>query len=240
MYYPVFIVIGILFCIWFLLPFFTKRILNPGNITGISFSVLMILCGLLKNTVLIYFLLFCLSCALFFTIRIFSVIGRRPTDCCTVIVLGCRVYGTKASLMLEERLQAAISYLRRHPDCNVIVSGGKGDDEAISEAACMHAYLLDHGIPKERIFIEDCSTTTLENLSFSYDIIKKQGLDQRLALVSNEFHLYRSLWIAKKLGLSAGCIPARTAWWLFPTYFVREMLAIINEDLGLMHRTPKS
>ena len=105
MYYPVFIVIGILFCIWFLLPFFTKRILNPGNITGISFSVLMILCGILKNTVLIYFLLFCLLCALFFTMRIFSVMCKRPTASCTVIVLGCRVYGTKASLMLEERFK---------------------------------------------------------------------------------------------------------------------------------------
>ena len=145
--------------------FFHKTHSQSRNITGISFSVLMILWHP-KNTVLMCFLLLCLLYALFFTVRIFSVMCKRPTDSCTVIVLGCRVYGTKASLMLDERLQAAISYLRKHPDCNVIVSGGKGDDEAISEAACMHAYLLDYGIPKEHIFIEDCSTTTQENLFF--------------------------------------------------------------------------
>ena len=86
--------------------------------------------------------------------------------------------------------------------------------------------------------MEDRSRSTQENLLFASAIIKKQGLDPHLALVSNEFHLYRSLCIAKKLGFSAYGIPAKTAWWLFPTYFTREILAIVNEDLGLLR--PKS
>ena len=170
--------------------------------------------------------------------RILSAIKAHPRQACTLIVLGCKVYGTKASLLLEERMDAAIAYLRANPDSKCIVSGGKGDDEGISEAACMQQYLICHGIPKSRIFMEDRSRTTQENLLFSSAIIKKQGLDPHLALVSNEFHLYRSLCIAKKLGFSAYGIPAKTAWWLFPTYFTREILAIVNEDLGLLR--PKS
>ncbi len=250
--------IGILFCIWFLMPFFTKRILNPGNVTGLIFSVLLILYGIFPRQIrqgiaralaqpgilrllcILILALLALACLLVLinACRILSAIKAHPQQPCTVIVLGCKVYGTKASLMLEERLDAAIAYLRMNPDSKCIVSGGKGDDEGISEAACMQQYLISHGIPQSRIFMEDQSRTTQENLLFSSAIIKKQGLDPHLALVSNEFHLYRSLCIAKKLGFTACGIPARTAWWLFPTYFVREILAIVNEDLGLLR--PKS
>lgn len=188
----------------------------------------------------LFLALLALTCLLFLinACRILSAIKAHPRQACTLIVLGCKVYGTKASLMLEERMDAAIAYLRANPDSKCIVSGGKGDDEGISEAACMQQYLICHGIPKSRIFMEDRSRTTQENLLFSSAIIKKQGLDPHLALVSNEFHLYRSLCIAKKLGFSAYGIPAKTAWWLFPTYFTREILAIVNEDLGLLR--PKS
>lgn len=250
--------IGTLFCIWFLMPFFTKRILNPGNMTGLIFSILLMIYGIFPRQIrqgiatalaqpgilrllcILILALLALACLLVLinACRILSAIKAHSQQPCTLIVLGCKVYGTKASLMLEERLDAAIAYLRATPDSKCIVSGGKGDDEGISEAACMQQYLIGHGIPESRIFMEDQSRTTQENLLFSSVIIKKQGLDPHLALVSNEFHLYRSLCIAKKLGFTAYGIPAKTAWWLFPTYFVRETLAIVNEDLGLLR--PKS
>ena len=63
------------------------------------------------------------------------------------------------------------------------------------------------------------------------DIIRREKLCPKLALVSNEFHIYRAMSIARKLGFDAYCLPAKTAWWLFPTYFVREVLAIVSEDL---------
>ena len=253
-----FLLSGFCLCILFLLPFFTRRILNPGNVTGICLSILLIIYRIFSRQIrqgiravlaqpgfprllcALFLALLVLACLLFLinACRILSAIKAHPRQSCTLIVLGCRVYGTKASLMLEERLDAAIAYLRANPDSKCIVSGGKGDDEGISEAACMQQYLLCHGIPKSRIFMEDRSRTTQENLLFSSAIIKKQGLDPHLALVSNEFHLYRSLCIAKKLGFSAYGIPAKTVWWLFPTYFVREILAIVNEDLELLR--PKS
>lgn len=165
------------------------------------------------------------------SLRILGAIAKKASPPCTLVVLGCKVYGTKASLMLEERLQAAYKFLQQHPEVPCVVSGGKGDDEDISEAECMYQYLADAGISEERIFLEANSTNTGENIIFSMEVIKREHLCPRLALVSNEFHIYRATKIARRLGYTAQGIPARTAWWLFPTYFVRELLCIANEWL---------
>lgn len=244
-------ILGILLGLWFLAPFFTKRILNIGNLLGIIISLCILIYGLFHTEVhhiatmlwnhagwtrglcivLLLFLTLGVGIFLCNSIRIVLALGRRPNQPCTVIILGCKVYGTKASLMLTERLDAAASYLKEHPEADCIVSGGKGADEDISEAACMYRYLLEHAVPIHRIYLEDTSTTTRENLLFSSEIIKRQRLDSHLAIVSNEFHIYRAMSIARKLGFDAYCLPAKTAWWLFPTYFVREVLAIVSEDL---------
>lgn len=250
--------IGILFCIWFLMPFFTKRILNPGNVTGLIFSVLLTIYGIFPKAdpaghdrgaraarifspalrpfsrpACSY-----LPSVSYQACRILSAIKAHPRQACTLIVLGCKVYGTKASLMLEERMDAAIAYLRANPDSKCIVSGGKGDDEGISEAACMQQYLICHGIPKSRIFMEDRSRTTQENLLFSSAIIKKQGSIHISPLSQMNFIFTAVSALPKNSAFSAYGIPAKTAWWLFPTYFTREILAIVNEDLGLLR--PKS
>ena len=103
----------------------------------------------------------------------------RDTDT-TVVVLGCKVKNGAPSLMLGRRLNAAFEYLSAEPDVKVIVSGGKGDDESISEAQCMRDYLVDRGISPERIYMEDKSTDTDENLRFSQDIIRHDS-DRRLS-----------------------------------------------------------
>ena len=163
--------------------------------------------------------------------RIFRASSKKATPPCTLVVLGCKVYGTRASLMLEERLDAACKFMHRHPDVCCVVSGGKGKDEDISEAECMYQYLVNAGILEQRIYLESKSKNTGENITFSMELIRREGLCPRLALVSNEFHIYRATKIAKHLGFSAQGVPARTAWWLFPTYFVRELLCIANEWL---------
>ena len=134
--------IGILFCIWFLMPFFTKRILNPGNVTGLIFSVLLMIYGIFPRQIrqgmtvalaqpgfsrllcALFLALLALTCLLFLinACRILSAIKAHPRQSCTLIVLGCKVYGTKASLMLEERMDAAIAYLRANPDSKCISS----------------------------------------------------------------------------------------------------------------------
>lgn len=145
----------------------------------------------------------------------------------TVVVLGCKVKNGAPSLMLGRRLNAAYEYLTEEPDVKVIVSGGKGDDEIISEAQCMRDYLVDRGIAPERIYMEDKSTDTDENLRFSQDIIRREGLPEHITIVTDGFHQLRSDMKAEKLGMRAYNISAHTPWWLVPTYWVREWFGIL-------------
>lgn len=239
--------------LWFLAPFFTKRILNAGNALGILCSLLLFFAGIfyprllfgirlfVKTTYGTYLLAaaFCLFLALLVYTLVCALLmlhaqKKSPAGDCTLIVLGCKVYGTRASLMLQERIDAAFLFLESHPQSVCIASGGKGEDEAISEAECIRNALLSFGISPSRIFTDDISENTRQNIEQSKKIIKKQGLPTTTAIVSNEFHIYRALNIAKRNGLTAFAVPARTAWWLFPTYFVRELLCILNDRIRLI------
>lgn len=255
-FYSLLLALSLLLLLWFLLPIFTKRIINAGNATGISVSLLLILYTLFHNYVnntialglvagsttkralLIFFLLAALAILYFFlnAIRIFSAMHDKPHDNdALLLILGCRVYGERASRMLEERLTTAATYMQTHSAARCIVSGGKGDDEDIAEATCMQRWLIAHGIERSRILVEDTSCTTCENIRFSFSVIKKEGLaSMPLTLVSNDFHLYRARRIARSEGCHATCLAAHTPWWLFATYFLRETLAIVQEDLRFL------
>ena len=79
-----------------------------------------------------------------------------------IIVLGAGVNGTKLSLSLRDRLVGAYDYMTANPDTIAIVSGGQGEGELISEAMCMHNWLINRGIDPNRIIMEDKATCTLE------------------------------------------------------------------------------
>ena len=144
----------------------------------------------------------------------------------TVVVLGCKVKNGAPSLMLKRRLDAAYGYLSENPEVRVVVSGGQGADESISEAMCMRDYLVSRGIASERIYMEDKSATTDENLRFSQELIAREGLPEHITIVTDGFHQLRSDMKARKLGMEAYNISAHTPWWLAPTYWVREWFGI--------------
>ena len=141
-----------------------------------------------------------------------------------LIVLGCQVNGTVPSRMLRQRLEAALDYLNTHPDSVAILSGGKGPGEAITEAECMRIWLSEAGIAPHRLILEDRSTSTMENLRFSLELMDDGAA---AAIVSNEFHLYRAGQMAQKLGINASLIPADTEYPILrATYFLREIFAV--------------
>ena len=119
----------------------------------------------------------------------------------TMIILGCMVYEWGPSILLQDRLNTALDYLEDHPDTTVIVSGGQGADEHISEAQAMHDYLVEHGFPSEQILLEDQSTNTYENLLFSNSVIAGHGIDvtDDIVVVSNDFHLARVRMLFKRV-----------------------------------------
>ncbi len=110
-----------------------------------------------------------------------------------MIILGCQVKPWGPSILLKDRLNKALDYLEEHPEMTVVVSGGQGPDEHISEAQAMYDYLVAHGFAQERILFEDRSTNTRQNLDYSLAILEENGFDisDEIIVVSNGFHLSR-------------------------------------------------
>ncbi len=93
----------------------------------------------------------------------------------------------------------------------------------------MYAYLVERGIDEERIYIEDQSTDTVENIQYSMKIIEENNLNDNAAIVTSDYHVYRSLVYAEREGLNAVGIPAATQWWIYPVSVVREMYGILEQ-----------
>jgi len=147
-----------------------------------------------------------------------------PKNADYLIVLGARVKGIVPSLAFASRINAAAEYLKKNKETIVIASGGKGPGEDISEAESIRRELVDQGISEARIILEDQSTDTYENINFSKRLIPN---DERLGLVvTNNFHLYRAVSIARDKGLVVQGLPAETPWIAVPKSYSREYLAI--------------
>lgn len=159
----------------------------------------------------------------------------KDVDADYVIILGAKVNGTKPSNVLQNRIETAAKYLKEHPKAKAIVSGGKGSDEGISEAEAMELGLVSLGIAKDRILKEDKSTNTKENFTFSKVILKEQGVDlsnAQFVVVTTKFHLFRSVRIARKLGFEKiEGVGSTQLWYLIPTNYVREFLAVVKDFL---------
>ena len=147
-----------------------------------------------------------------------------PEGCDYIIVLGAGVNGKTPSLSLVNRLDAALIYLEDNPETVVIVSGGQGPGENITEARAMGIWLEARGISPERIIQEPNAASTRENLAFSFDIIRIGGdTPDNVAVVSSEYHLYRAKLLAETLGVSVSGIAGETSLPVLKlNYFIRE------------------
>lgn len=145
----------------------------------------------------------------------------------TVIVLGARIHGDRPSRMLRERLDVAVDYLEQNPEATCIVSGGQGSDEQYTEAHVMKAYLCAQGIAAERIYEEGRSTDTHQNIDYSLAIIREEGLSERVAIATQEFHQYRAATLARRAGLTdVSAVTTPSPFYLLLCYWVRECAAI--------------
>ena len=203
-----------------LMGFLTGR---AGHIGGGVWSLIRIVCPLLVVAVLAFFA--GMTCFIFGYDK-----PQGEEDLDVLVVLGADVRGTSPSPSLERRLEAACAYAKEHPKTLLILSGGKGEDEEISEAECMQQYLIAHGIPAESLFLEDKSTSTHENLLFS-DQLTGCG-KKKTGIVSNSFHVHRATLLARKLGYKeVVALPAKTSRIMLPHWLVRESLAMVKEKM---------
>lgn len=163
------------------------------------------------------------------TIIYYSSREAKP-DADYMVVLGAQVRGTIITKSLKKRLDTAAAYLEDSPKTTVIVSGGKGTGEDISEAEAMKRYLIAKGIEETRIITEDQSTNTVENIRYSRKLMK--GNNPTVAIVTNGFHIFRSVSIAKKQGLSeAQGLAAPSDKILIINYYVREAVGVLKDFL---------
>ncbi|MBU8878780.1 YdcF family protein [Bacillus sp. FJAT-29790] len=150
-----------------------------------------------------------------------------PSDIPYLIVLGAKVNGEEMSLSLLYRARKALEYLEENPDTVVIVTGGQGKGEDITEAEALKRFFLENGMNENRILKEDLSTSTYENLTFTKDLYE---IDQAV-IVSNDFHLYRSIKLAQKVGIKGYPLAAETPRVVKTSLFIREYAAILKMKL---------
>ena len=182
-----------------LMPLLGRVFPQFARVTTIVFTVLL-LCGLALFSFTEYHI-------------IQASFGTPDAEAEYLVVLGAKVRDDGPSVSLWDRINAAADYLKAHEDTIAIVSGGQGEDEPITEAQCMHDELVKLGIDESRIWMEDKATSTDENMRFSLDLIEeKTGTrPKKLAILSSEYHLYRSSLMAKKLGIEFVGVPAKTS-----------------------------
>ena len=195
-------------------------------------------CMFMMNTYYgIYAYLICLLigvCLAFIRIR-----GYTPSyDKGYIVILGCAIRddGTLYPL-IRGRVDRAISFAEEQtaaggPEPVFIPSGGKGDDEPVSEAEAMADYLISKGIPEDRVFPETRSVNTKQNMLFSHEIAERECPGTMGAFSTTNYHVFRSGVIAASQGLSLDGMGARTKWYFSPNALIREFIGLLVDDIG--------
>ena len=220
--------VGGLLCVWLIFVFGTrnkykslkeklkKNIFGKIVLYGINFCFTALLCYGLIVTGLMTF-----ACI------------QQPKQNATAIVLGAQVTENGPSMMLTGRINSAVRYLQENPDAKAVLTGGQGSNEPMSEAQAMYNCIVEAGISPDRLYIEDKAVNTGENIAFSEEIIKANGLNENKAIVTDGFHQLRAQIITKQQGLSGsvGSVNADTFPLFVPTFAVREWFALPNQVL---------
>ncbi len=240
--YLLLIVLGILFFIYFIaIAFFTGHGTNFYfiwlllSMAAFAFAICLkkgifealIAPGIRK----LFLVLLCIGLAIFLIVEGCVISGfwqKGEPGADYVIVLGAQMKHNGPSKALRYRLDEAARYLEENPDAKVIVSGGQGSDEHISEAQGMYDYLISVGIDGERIIKEDKSRNTFENLTFSTQYLNKEK--DSVAIVTNNFHVFRATGIARKAGYEDVCgIAAKGEPYLQINNMMREFFGVVKD-----------
>lgn len=228
-----FLILGVAVTLDGVFMWFTSNF-NLGNVMTLLLGAALIAFGILhrhlpkpwKMAVIAGFLLVAL------VITALLVFGLTDTADYTedaVIVLGAAVRGEVPSGALRDRLDAALRYFEQNPDAIIVVSGGQGPQEAITEALAMERYLTAHGVPQAQILKEERSTSTLENFEFSKALLDARFEDYTACFVTNEYHIYRAGQIARQAGFAPlAHVHSNTRWYGILPGVLRECLAVMK------------
>lgn len=151
-----------------------------------------------------------------------------------ILILGAGIRGENLTTTLRDRLNAAIKYMdETNFKGNIIVSGGQGPGESITEAEAMKRYLVEEGINNNKIILENKSTNTFENFKYTKEKIKdleeSDISNADVTVVTTDFHVLRSNIIAKRNGYeNIKFYSSNTKWYLVPSMYAREFFAFFK------------
>ncbi|MEA4853186.1 MAG: YdcF family protein [Christensenella sp.] len=178
-------------------------------------------------------------CGYVFLIAVFSIFGimmgaaageTPPQGADAVIVLGAALKGKQPSDTLARRLDLAMEYARENPDAVILVSGGQGAQEEIPESHAMREYLIANGVAKDRILVEDQSTSTRENFANSKKILDQifGAGNYMTVFVTNDYHVLRAKITAEAAGMTnVSALVYNTLLYTAPPAYLRESLALL-------------
>jgi len=235
------IILGITIILYFIAVSFIWGRIDAFNMLMIFFGVLWIIVtkkiekvrivfGKLPKIIRIFLKIFLFAIILSFLFIqgaiLFNMRSNATESADYVIILGCQVNGTIPSVPLVRRVNTAINYLNRNQFTNVIVSGGQGPGEDISEAEAMRRLLIRSGINEKRIFIENRSRNTKQNLEFSNNLYNL--LNKNVIIVSSDYHMFRVILTARKLNYkNIEIMSGKTQLSVLPAYLLREYVSIM-------------
>ena len=179
-----------------------------------------------------YFVAFllCLEVLLVSFILVYGISDNTNFKEDAVIVLGAGVRGDKVTMPLKMRLDKAIEYNYKNPDSIIVVTGGQGPQETVTEACAMEKYLIENSVDKSKIIKEEKASSTYENMKFSKEILDDYfENDYSIVVITNNFHIFRSVNIAKQAGFSKiTFFHAKLPWYNLISCYLRESLAVMK------------
>ena len=172
---------------------------------------------LFKNIVKAILLLLSTGLILLFTINFYikkttdnriisteSAAQLENVDCILVLGAGVRSDHTP-SLMLRERLDSGISLYQSDAAPKLLMSGDHRQDN-YNEVQVMKDYAIDAGVPSFDVFMDHAGFSTYDSIYRAKEVFQAK----KILIVSQEYHLYRALYLAKSLGLDAYGVPSDT------------------------------
>ncbi|AGK95304.1 YdcF family protein [Clostridium pasteurianum] len=240
------IMLGILSLLYFIICFLTFNIIVNFSLFFALMGIIFIAVGILrislrekyKNKIIKRaFRIFNISIILILSVFIFieacivysanKTVKDKPDY---IMILGGGIRGRNMLLIQLQRTEKALEFIKRNPNVKVIVSGGQGKGEDISEAESMKEYLIKHGVNSENILKEEKSKNTMENMKYTAEILNK--IDSRpnpkIAIVTSNYHVFRAKFLARRAGLNVEGIAAPVNNILLPNFSIRECFAIIK------------
>lgn len=165
----------------------------------------------------------------------FLAVRHKPAyDKDFVIIPGCSI-SKKGGLLplLKGRTNRAIRFawdqeIATGKPVHYIPTGGQGPDEIMSEGSAMEFYLLSHGAEQYEVLPEKASVNTYENMLFSKKIIDAAQSDAKVCVATTNYHVLRSVMLARKVGLDAEGLASTTKWYFWPNGLAREIIAIVS------------